>query len=468
MKPSFVSTGFTTSFIVAIFGLHWWQQTSYPPAAWGIVLVIAITGIILLRRSRTTGATTIAVSIGIALAFLRVGATTHVTTAADIESHANGNVATIVGQIVEAPERQLLETRYVVSVESILAEKEWIPIKGKVLATDPFGWPPHFIGDTVSVRGKLSVPNPAIPGYTRYLALRDIRATMPRATLTTVPGRTTSHWHRFLRGLTAVRTFFEAGINRMQPEPHASLLAGLLTGNRSGLPADVTEEFRRSGISHIIAISGYNITIILSVMGGLLFFVPKRLRFWLLAIGIVLFTFFVGGGATVVRAAIMGILGLLALHAGRTTSMRLLILWTAFFMLLVKPAALTDDVSFQLSFLSIIGLSELSPWLSRILKFLPKQLSIREAFTATLAAQIATLPVTVLTFGSISLIAPVTNLLVAPLVPLAMLFGFIGTVLGMVFAPAGLAVSYFAWCFLEAIFLIAHALATIPWSSISI
>jgi len=135
-------------------------------------------------------------------------------------------------------------------------------------------------------------------------------------------------------------------------------------------------------------------------------------------------------------------------------------------MLIFRPAFIWDDAGFQLSFLAVIGIAGLGAPLKKLLNRMPESFGLRKALVATLAAQIATLPLTVFLFRQISLIAPFSNILVAPLIPAAMLLGFIGAILGAVYWPLGLAVSYPAWAFLEIIIKIATWSAAIPWAAI--
>lgn len=268
------------------------------------------------------------------------------------------------------------------------------------------------------------------------------------------------------RILAPVRFTFERAITRVLPEPHASLLTGLLTGGRSGLPQNLSNDFRTAGLSHIVAISGFNITIILTFLSSLLFFLPLKRRFWPLAIGITLFVIFVGASASVVRAGIMGILGLIAIQADRTAKPRQLILWTAFLMSMWNPLSLWYDAGFQLSFLATIGIAELGGPLKRLFRFAPESFGIRESLAATIAAEIATLPVSMLLFRQISLVAPLSNLLVAPLIPLTMLIGFIATLFGALYQPLGLLISTIAWGLLSLIIEIVHISASIPFAAI--
>jgi competence protein ComEC len=199
----------------------------------------------------------------------------------------------------------------------------------------------------------------------------------------------------------------------------------------------------------------------------MLFWLPLKRRFPLLVLGIALFTIFVGASASVVRAAVMGVLGLCAMQTNRKADIRLLVLWTAFFMLLFNPKQLWFDAGFQLSFLAVIGLAELSNPISKLTKWLPETLGIRESMTATLAAQAATLPLSMLVFRQASLVAPFVNLLIAPLIPLAMLFGFAGTVIGIGWQALGLVPSYMAWGLLNVIIVVAQACSALPYAALT-
>ena len=473
MKPAQVSIGFLAAFILTIFWLQWWQLPQYPVILWAMMGMLAGTGAAfsIPPNTRAWGHVLLAIIAGSALGFFSVARTTHVTTFLGVETYATGISSTLVGWVADAPDRRPAVTKYTVAVEEIEQNGKKRQVQGKVLVNDKNGWPRYQYGDPVIIRGTLTKPQVIDTfDYPAYLRLQGIRATVEYARIE--PGAAATApaagpVHRILRILSSIREGTEAQINRVFPEPHASLLAGLLTGSRRGIPERLTIAFRTAGLSHIVAISGYNVTIILSLLTGLLFWLPIRWRFPFLATGIIVFTLFVGAGAPVVRAAIMGILGLLALETGRLPTIRLTVLWTAFLMLLWKPAFLWDDASFQLSFLAIIGITELSAPLKRLLKHVPETLSLREALVATLAAQIATIPLTIVLFRQFSFVAPLANILVAPLIPLAMIMGFLATVFGALWLPLGLAVGYPAWAFLQAIILVATWSAALPFAAIT-
>lgn len=136
-------------------------------------------------------------------------------------------------------------------------------------------------------------------------------------------------------------------------------------------------------------------------------------------------------------------------------------------MLLWNPLLLWYDASFQLSFAAVIGITELSPWLLKVFKRVPSVLAIRESLTATVAAEIATLPIAILIFRQFSFIAPVTNILVAPLIPPAMLMGTVTLILGAIWTPLGLLAGYYTWAILQLIIWIAKICAAVPFAAVT-
>lgn len=475
MKASRISYGLLSSYLGVLTLLRFWQQPAYPHrlwlGGWTVLAILAVATCIPWRGRRITGIAG-AMMLGTLLALWSVSRTTHVADAWHIASYANERMYTILGTVADAPDRRQMTTKLTVRADTLVtATGARMPIHGLVLATDREGWPTVRYGDRIRIRGKLKRPGVIDTfSYDDYLSLKNIYAVMPTASVRLEQPLDATHappldW--LLWNIFNVRDRFELYIARMQPEPHASLLTGLLTGSRGGMPEQLLDAFRIAGLSHIVAISGYNITIIISLCSGMLFWLPLKRRFPLLVLGIALFTIFVGASASVVRAAVMGVLGLCAMQTNRKADIRLLVLWTAFFMLLFNPKQLWFDAGFQLSFLAVIGLAELSHPISKLTKWLPETLGIRESMTATLAAQAATLPLSMLVFRQVSLVAPFANLLVAPLIPLAMLFGFAGTVIGIGWQALGLVPSYMAWGLLNVIIVVAQACSALPYAALT-
>lgn len=381
-----------------------------------------------------------------------------------IEQFVNEKEVTIRGIVIEEPDVRPMQTKYTIEARTIFLENESINVNGRVLVSFYDGWPEYLYGDEVEISGKLTKPGMIEDfNYANYLSIDEIYVLMDRASMKKI---SSNNGNIFFAWLYIQKARFELQIARVFPEPHASLLMGLLTGSRRGMPEHLTEDFKRTGLTHIVAISGYNITIIIFLFSYCLFFLPLKWRFVPLTIGITIFTLFVGASASVVRAAIMGILGLIAIQLERPANMRLFILWAAVFMLAWNPKYLLYDAGFQLSFLALIGITELTPLIERKMTFVPKDLGIRTALSATLGAQIATLPLVYVLFQRISLVAPITNLLVAPLLPFAMLFGFLGTVLSFFLFPLGQIIGFIGYIFLHLIILIAKGFSWLPFAAI--
>ncbi|MDD5623642.1 MAG: ComEC/Rec2 family competence protein [Candidatus Peribacteraceae bacterium] len=465
MTPSRLSLTFLLSFLATVFLLQWWQQASYPSSVWTALTLLSMTALAGCVHPNwyRQAPWLLAAVLGTTLAFFTVARTTHIPSPPAIESFTGRDV-TLHGMIADEPDRRPMKTRYTVAADSLLLKERNIPVTGRILATDASGWPVLRYGEEVIVRGALKEPGTVEEfRYDHYLSRYDIFSVMPQATFERGEKEGGS---RLLAALFSLKERFEQQINRLYPEPHASLMAGLLTGSRRGIPDRLLQAFNAVGLTHIIAISGYNITIVLSLIAGLLFWLPLKWRFAPSVAAIIAFTLFVGASASVVRAAIMGILGLVALQAGRLTDKRLLILWTLFFMLAWNPKQLWYDASFQLSFLAVTGLTELSPLLESWSKFLPHALGIREAMQTTISAQIAAVPFTALLFHRFSLIAPLSNLLAAPAVPLAMLFGALGTMVSMFSLFAGQIIAALGWMCTQWIIIVAELLARVPGASL--
>lgn len=467
MQRSHLSYAFLLSFITTVFFLQWAIPWTHSPIFWGVVGLSILGGIsVWVVSRRAIFLLLMATVAGLLLGSLSVWRITRPLPPSHVVHEATKQRVSLIGDIEDEPDRRGLATSYTVTALRLQTEEgSVVPVTGRVLLRNTKGWRRFAYGDRVVARGNLRRPWAMEDfRYDEYLRLRGIEAVMTDVSVERVDG---GHGNPMFDVLFSLKDRFEEQIGRIFPEPHASFLAGLLTGSRGAIPSHVNAAFKTVGITHILAISGYNITIILSLLSGLLFWLPLRQRFLPCVFVLVAFTLFTGASASVVRAAIMGGLGLLALQTGRVANTRLLILWTAFFMLLWQPRSLWTDASFQLSFLAVIGISETNALMQRLLRFLPDILGIRESFQTTLAAQFFTLPWIMYLFGRVSLISPVANLLVAPLIPAAMLLGFLGIMLSFLSFPLGQLLSYGAWGVLELILRIADLLARVPYASVN-
>ena len=235
---------------------------------------------------------------------------------------------------------------------------------------------------------------------------------------------------RILNFLFGVREKFEEKLKSVLPGTHSLLANGMLLGNEGVLEEGVLESFKKSGTIHILVLSGYNITIIGNAIARLLGFAPA-------VISIILFVLMTGAEAPAVRAAIMGIIGLLVLRGGRIKTPALLLLYSAFFMVLWNPAVLRFDRGFQLSFLATLGLIVVSGFFTRKFKFLPKIFSIRENTASTFSAQLFVLPLLLYWGNFVSYLSPLANIFILAAVPYVMAFSFAGALVAFLSQSLG-------------------------------
>jgi competence protein ComEC len=164
----------------------------------------------------------------------------------------------------------------------------------------------------------------------------------------------------------------------------------------------------------------------------------------------------------------MGLFVLLASQVGRASRATNALAFTAFVMLLVNPKVLVFDAGFQLSFLATMGIVYINPILQKFTKKWPKVFGLKEVLITTLSAIIMTTPLILYQFGRFSLVAPLANLLIVPLVPAVMAIGFITGLLSLVSSAVGGIVGWGAWVLLEYIIRAAEFLSSLAFASLSL
>ena len=260
--------------------------------------------------------------------------------------------------------------------------------------------------------------------------------------------------------LAKIKNSFENKLDLILSEPHNAFLKGLLFGERESLPADLVLNFQRTGTTHIVALSGYNITLLARFFLIVLLYltVPYYLSFWVASLAIILFVVMVGASPSVVRAAIMGILVLLAGREGRSYHITNALVFAGALMLWQNPKILRFDAAFQLSFLATLGLVYVSPLLEKLFQRRHSGLrtekehlflSFKKIFIETISAQFAVLPLLIYLFGQVSLVSPLVNVLILLAVPYVMAVGFAAAASAFIFYPLGQILGWAAWVLLE-------------------
>jgi competence protein ComEC len=325
-----------------------------------------------------------------------------------------------------------------------------------------------FYGDTVSLRGQVTLPKPFATEFGRsfdyvgFLQARGVTHVMrfPEVEVTAPAAHS-------LRGtLYTVRDSFIAKLQLLLSEPAASLGAGILLGAKSGLPNEVEESFAVTGIIHIVVLSGYNIMLVVVfvlTIGSFLF--PYRVRL-LVAIGaVLLFGLMVGFAPSVARACLMATLVLVSYLLARPQGALRALALAAFFIVCLNPYTLRYDIGFQFSFMATLGLVMITPVIERYLQSHGWWTKVQALLIATIATQIAVLPLLLYHIGLWSLVALPMNLVVVPLVPLAMGLTFAAGVLGYVGTTIALPPAFLAELVLNFIIGLSLHISSLPFVS---
>ncbi len=415
------------------------------------------------------------------LAFLFAGAARITSSAPDL---AHGHIAgyndqgsvQIQAVVAAAPDRRERTTllRLEIETAAILDENGAAapakPAHGRALALLPAGVEWEY-GDRLLLTGKPGAPPEGEEfSYRDYLARQDIYTYIvyPR-----VLHGEHGTGNPIFTAIYALRDLALKEIYRIFPAPEAPLLAGILLGIENDIPPALAQAFRDTGTAHVIAISGFNIAILAALFSKLFGKILSRWWATLAAIlAIAFYTILVGAAASVVRAAIMGSLALIAAQIGRRSTGVNSLALAAALMCLGNPR-LPWDTSFQLSFFATLGLilygerfqSGLSEFLNRRL---PAEAARRiagpvgEYVLLTLAAQLTTLPIILYHFQRLSLSALLANPLILPAQPLLMILSGAAVVAGLIFAPLGQALAWLAWPLSAYTIRMVEALAGLP------
>lgn len=342
------------------------------------------------------------------------------------------------------------------------------PVEPVVLSATLPRYPGIEPGDLVSVDGR-PAPPPSGP-YGQYLERTGVGGTLRSRKLSVVGRRSDP-----AAQLERLRRLTGDALTRAIPEPEAGLAAGIIVGLRDRVDRDLAADFTTVGASHVVAISGWNIAIVAATIAALAGRLGRRRRAVLLVAAIVAYVLFAGASASVVRAAVMAGVVLLARETGRAGRATAALGWAAALLLLAEPRLVTD-AGFQLSTLATGGiLAWAAPWTARLRRVgggrMPGWLA--ESLGVSLAAQAATLPVVLLTFGRLAIVSPVVNLAIVPLVAPAMagaVVALLGGLAALAGAPTIVAIVFGlpAWGLLTAMCTVIRAAADLPIANVSL
>jgi competence protein ComEC len=333
-----------------------------------------------------------------------------------------GEIVRVEGDVVSEPSMGAKSQQVTIGSVSI-GDK---PVFGNLLISLPLprggqGWGPVVYGDHLVFSCSVQIPRPFSGfAYDRYLQAKGTLA------LCRFPHDLDRVVSKQISVTGSVLSFKNSLVEKMKqlfPEPHASFLFGLVFGGSVGLEKDIQNDFSKTGMTHILAASGFNVSLFTFVFYGFIATHLGRKRGAVAtAVLLVVYVIMAGATAAVIRAAVFGMVLLAGSAMGRRAHVVNALLFTASLMLFWNPRWLLDDVGFQLSFVAFAAIMFVAPKLEERLAFIPETFGVRDALAGSLSAIFLTLPIILWQFGSVSLIAPFANVFVLPLLPLLMFY----------------------------------------------
>ena len=467
--------------LIIYFGIAWFLGlwlASVMPFDWPVWLALAgvglVTAVSLRKHTRVNqGAWCVVV---LALAALRYGAAVPTIDETHIAYYNGTRNVTITGLVVDEPDVRDRFVNLRIAVESIQAsDGVSLPMRG-VVQVQTYRFPVINYGSRLRLTGILETPPEGETfSYRTYLARQGIHSLISLPNVTVVAE---NEGNPLYRAIFAFKSRAQQTIAQLIPEPQAALLTGILLGNDNGLPPDLDEAFRTTGMTHIIAISGFNVAILVAILVRVAEpFFSRRGAVIFALLGISLYTILVGADASVVRAALMGSIYLIANRwLGRPNYAFASLFVAGFMMTAIRPFTLWD-VGFQLSFAATLSLmlyaDPLTQWVRRGLQrwlardWVEKVMGVlTEAVILTVAAQILTLPLMVGYFGQLSLISLLANALILPVQPAVMLWGGLATLTGLIVPAIGQLFAWVAWLFLGYTIWLVRLFAAVPGAAV--
>jgi competence protein ComEC len=420
-------------------------------------LIFAIFLISVFRGNKKT------VFLGFCILLLLAGIWRHQQALSEV-SYSEMENAVFIGIVVAEPDVREDSIKLTVEpVENL--------IKGKVLVTVE-SRSEYQYGDRLEIKGSLKVPFEFEDfNYKDYLLKEGIYSVSYYPEISLLErGEGNPLFEAILRFKSKLR----GSIYQNLSPPHSSILGAVILGDKSRMSLELKEKLNAAGVRHITAVSGMHVAIISSILMSFLagFSFLKKQAFFISIILIAAFVILTGLQPSAVRAGIMGSLFLLCRQAGRPRSFLNALMLAAVLMLAVNPFLLKSDVGFQMSFLAMLGIIYFLPFFrkcfQRILGKAGETGGLKDILGITFAAQIFTLPVLIYNFGYVSLVSPLTNALIIPILPFLMASGFIFGMAGIFFQSLGWILSLPSWMLLSYVLKTIDFFSRLPFSYIAV
>lgn len=384
------------------------------------------------------------------------------------------------GRIIAEPEVTEKNIKLKIKAQEIFLSTGKKAITGKILVNAEKYGTNWQNGNNVFIRCQIEQPgiiksteeNKKDFNYGKYLLAENIRSVcyQPLVIKKIEAAAGKNLWTKFNQDLINARQKFKTIIDANLSLPASGLLNAMLLNYRREITPELSLAFNKTGLTHIIAISGLNITLIAIMLFELFILLGIRRQkvFWLAMGVLTIYVIMIGAPASAARALVMSGIFLYALSMGRLAFGFNALMLAAVILLLINPYALIYDIGFQLSFLAVLSLMLFYEKFVEWLKFLPKNLQIRSLVAMTLSAQILTLPMIVYYFRRLSLIAPLANILVVPILPIMTIAGFVLILAGLISAKLAFVVGLFLHFVMTYIIKVVEILSQIPFGSFNL
>ena len=369
---------------------------------------------------------------------------------------------TLIGQVIKEPDIREKNIKLTIRPEKI---------EGKVLVTTS-RYPEYQYGDKLKITGNLKTPLEFEDfNYKDYLAKDGIYSVIYWPEIEILDRENYRSLASIIYAkILSFKNELRGSIYQNLSPPQSSILGAVILGDKSRISEEWKERLNYTGVRHLTAISGMHVAILTSVLMTLLIGLGlwRQQAFYFAIILITLFIVMTGLQPSAIRAGIMGGLFLFAQYLGRINISSRAIIFAGAAMLAQNPLLLRLDVGFQLSFLAMMGIIYLLPIFRSWLRKIPNFFQFRNILAMTLSAQIFTLPILIYNFGYISRVAPITNILIVPLLPYIMVLGFIFGLIGMIFQPLGWILSWLCWLLLTYVISVVDFFSQISWAPLTL
>lgn len=391
-------------------------------------------------------------------------------TADKIQFYNNEKVK-IEGMVINV-NKKLDKEEIIFKSEKLIKNGTVRKVSGKVLLYMPL-YSNYQYGDKLQIFCQLFKPEPIADfAYHEYLAKQDIYSICFPEEVKILERK---KGNIFTQIAFEVKNKVKLAIEQNIKEPEGSVLATLLLGIKKEVPSEVRNWFSLTGTAHILAISGLHVSVLAKI---LLYFAISFLglarpkAFYFVVLILIFYVLLAGAPASAIRAGMMGFLVLLAEKIGRRSYPLNLIILAAALILLFNPKLLKSDIGFQLSFSTVLGITLLEDYffsLFNFLKFLPNKLrTIQNYLATTCSAYLFSLPLLLFYFGNLSLVAPIVNVLILPILPLVMGLGFIFAFGTLIYFFLAKILAWPVWLFLHYILWVVKFFARLSFLSFNL